>query len=256
MLYFSVQTLSPPQRLKRGERGRAGDDGKKEPARRAPLPNLHAINPMERSLCGGERSKPKNCAKVKKTSYIGMYALGAPFEWFHLADWGFLVLVIFSFGCGRIKLKWRIRNERTLSSFLRPSRDAIEDQIDSLTNLLQEALKTGSQDSLPGNDGSESSSQGSFIDHGLSEGNEGPAGLLPTFRSRVTSDSGTESMSSDAPTPPLEGTLFISQFTFWHLVEPPHFIRHSGLWATNTYQVNHEGTIEQRLCHMGGRCTL
>lgn len=54
----------------------------------------------------------------------------------------------------------------------RASRDPVEDQIDHLTNMLQDALKTGSHDSLPtkNSEGSASSSQSSFIDHGSLEG--------------------------------------------------------------------------------------
>lgn len=50
----------------------------------------------------------------------------------------------------------------------RPSRDPVEDQLDTLTNMLQDALKTGSYESLPSKSTEESpsSSQGSFIDHG------------------------------------------------------------------------------------------
>lgn len=88
----------------------------------------------------------------------------------------------------------------------RPSRDPVEDQIDHLTNMLQDALKTGSHDSLPtkNSEGSASSSQSSFIDHGSLEGNE-PRHLQP-FRSRVRSDSGNESLLSDvSPSTPVEG---------------------------------------------------
>ena len=56
--------------LRRGSLGEgAGKKGEKEGARgttgrrkgrRAPLPNLRAINPMERSLCGGERCNHLN----------------------------------------------------------------------------------------------------------------------------------------------------------------------------------------------------
>ena len=91
---------------------------------------------------------------------------------------------------------------------LRSSRDPVEDQLDTLTNMLEDALKTGSHDSLPGKsaDESASSSQSSFIDHGSTEGNE--PSHLQTFRTRFRSDSGNESLSSDvSPTPPLEGTL-------------------------------------------------
>lgn len=54
----------------------------------------------------------------------------------------------------------------------RPSHDPVKDELDSLTNMLQEALKTGSQDSLNGKSTEESasSSQSSFIDHGSTEG--------------------------------------------------------------------------------------
>lgn len=93
--------------------------------------------------------------------------------------------------------------------FCRPSHDPVEDELDSLTNMLQEALKTGSQDSLNGKSTEESasSSQSSFIDHGSTEGNE--PSQLQMFRSRLRSDSGNESLSSDvSPTPSVEGTLF------------------------------------------------
>lgn len=92
--------------------------------------------------------------------------------------------------------------------FFRPSRDPVEDQLDTLTNMLEDALKTGSHDSLPGKSAEESasSSQSSFIDHGSTEGNE--PSHLQTFRTRFRSDSGNESLSSDvSPTPPLEGIL-------------------------------------------------
>ncbi|CAH3139759.1 unnamed protein product [Porites evermanni] len=89
----------------------------------------------------------------------------------------------------------------------RPSRDPVEDQLDSLTNMLQDALKTGSYESLPSKSTEESpsSSQGSFIDHGpTAEGNEPTQ--LQMFRSRVRSDSGNESLLSDvSPTPSVEG---------------------------------------------------
>ena len=89
----------------------------------------------------------------------------------------------------------------------RPSHDPVEDQLDTLTNMLQDALRTGSQESLHGKSTEESasSSQSSFIDHGSTEGNE--PSQLQTFRSRFRSDSGNESLSSDvSPSPPVEGT--------------------------------------------------
>lgn len=89
----------------------------------------------------------------------------------------------------------------------RQSHDSVEDQLDSLTNMLQEALKTGSQSSLPGKsteDESASSSQSSFIDHGCTEGNVKPSEFW-TYRSQIKSDSGNDSLSS-SPTPSVEGT--------------------------------------------------
>ena len=102
--------------------------------------------------------------------------------------------------------------------FCRPSHDPVEDQLDSLTNMLQDALKTGSQDSLPGKstEESQSSSQSSFIDHGsTAEGNE--PSHMQAFRSRFRSDSGNESLLSDvSPTPPLKGTLLsVVRVTTW-----------------------------------------
>ena len=89
----------------------------------------------------------------------------------------------------------------------------MEEQLDSLTSMLQEALKTNSQDSLPtahSNEGSsETSSQASSscCADSAAEGNGGPPPLPPpSYRgARVTSDSGTESMP-DAPSPLPEGT--------------------------------------------------
>lgn len=72
-----------------------------------------------------------------------------------------------------------------LGTMLKPRRqshDSVEDQLDSLTNMLQEALKTGSQSSLPGKsteDESASSSQSSFIDHGSTEGKSKPVPAPP-----------------------------------------------------------------------------
>ncbi|XP_067021565.1 coiled-coil domain-containing protein CG32809-like isoform X2 [Acropora muricata] len=96
-----------------------------------------------------------------------------------------------------------------LGTMLKPRRqshDSVEDQLDSLTNMLQEALKTGSQSSLPGKsteDESASSSQSSFIDHGSTEGNVKPSEFW-TYRSQIKSDSGNDSLSS-SPTPSVEG---------------------------------------------------
>ncbi|XP_074623025.1 uncharacterized protein LOC141881206 isoform X5 [Acropora palmata] len=96
-----------------------------------------------------------------------------------------------------------------LGTMLKPRRqshDLVEDQLDSLTNMLQEALKTGSQSSLPGKsteDESASSSQSSFIDHGSTEGNVKPSEFW-TYRSQIKSDSGNDSLSS-SPTPSVEG---------------------------------------------------
>ena len=98
----------------------------------------------------------------------------------------------------------------------RPSRNPVEDQLDSLTNMLQDALKTGSYESLPSKSTeSQSSSQGSFIDHApTAEGNEPTQ--LQMFRSRVRSDSGNESLLSDvSPTPSVEGTLLSVVVTTW-----------------------------------------
>ena len=95
----------------------------------------------------------------------------------------------------------------TSSCLCRQSHDSVEDQLDSLTNMLQEALKTGSQSSLPGKsteDESPSSSQSSFIDHGSTEGNVKPSEFW-TYRSQIKSDSGNDSLSS-SPTPSVEGT--------------------------------------------------
>ncbi|XP_068715447.1 coiled-coil domain-containing protein AGAP005037-like isoform X2 [Montipora foliosa] len=58
-----------------------------------------------------------------------------------------------------------------LGTMLKPRRqshDPVEDQLETLTSMLQDALKTGSQDSLPGKSTEEesaSSSQSSVIDH-------------------------------------------------------------------------------------------
>ena len=95
----------------------------------------------------------------------------------------------------------------TSSCLCRQSHDSVEDQLDSLTNMLQEALKTGSQSSLPGKsteDESASSSQSSFIDHGSTEGNVKRSEFW-TYRSQIKSDSGNDSLSS-SPTPSVEGT--------------------------------------------------
>ncbi|XP_015756521.1 PREDICTED: coiled-coil domain-containing protein CG32809-like isoform X11 [Acropora digitifera] len=78
-----------------------------------------------------------------------------------------------------------------LGTMLKPRRqshDSVEDQLDSLTNMLQEALKTGSQSSLPGKsteDESPSSSQSSFIDHGSTEA--GKSKPVPAPPPRVSS---------------------------------------------------------------------
>ncbi|XP_067021569.1 coiled-coil domain-containing protein CG32809-like isoform X6 [Acropora muricata] len=78
-----------------------------------------------------------------------------------------------------------------LGTMLKPRRqshDSVEDQLDSLTNMLQEALKTGSQSSLPGKsteDESASSSQSSFIDHGSTEA--GKSKPVPAPPPRVSS---------------------------------------------------------------------
>lgn len=83
--------------------------------------------------------------------------------------------------------------------------------------MLQDALKTGSYESLPSKSTEESpsSSQGSFIDHGpTAEGNEPTQ--LQMFRSRVRSDSGNESLLSDvSPTPSVEGTLLSVVVATW-----------------------------------------
>lgn len=97
-----------------------------------------------------------------------------------------------------------------INIFFRGAKDQlVEEQLDSLTLMLQEALtKAESLDSLPIRNDSESSSQGSFVDHGPPEGNGdhhyiGKVGAY--YRSRMRSDSGAESMSDTPPTPP-EGT--------------------------------------------------
>lgn len=114
----------------------------------------------------------------------------------------------------------------------RQSHDSVEDQLDSLTNMLQEALKTGSQSSLPGKnteDESASSSQSSFIDHGSTEGNVKPSEFW-TYRSRFRSDFGNDSLSS-SPTPSVEGIPIqmedISNFSSSEYLEP-----HLGLSTT------------------------
>ncbi|XP_078376857.1 coiled-coil domain-containing protein CG32809-like isoform X2 [Oculina patagonica] len=118
----------------------------------------------------------------------------------------------------------------------RPSRDPVEDQLDTLTNMLEDALKTGSHDSLPGKSAEESgsSSQSSFIYHGSTEGNE--PSHLQTFRTRFRSDSGNESLSSDvSPSPPLEGKSK-------HVPAPPpraSSSRESSLKYSQTLQREH-----------------
>ncbi|XP_031568226.1 coiled-coil domain-containing protein CG32809-like isoform X3 [Actinia tenebrosa] len=91
----------------------------------------------------------------------------------------------------------------------RASKDqAVEDQLDTLTSMLQEALtKTESLDSLPVRNDSASSSQSSMAEHGPPEGNgvQHSVGILSPsymYRSRLRSDSGAESMSDTPPTPP------------------------------------------------------
>ncbi|XP_032242570.1 coiled-coil domain-containing protein AGAP005037 isoform X6 [Nematostella vectensis] len=82
--------------------------------------------------------------------------------------------------------------------------DPMEQQLDKLTTMLQDALNTSeSMDNMPsrGVDGSASSSQSSFVDHGpAAEGNIPYA--MWSDRGRMRSDSGTESMSDTSPTPP------------------------------------------------------
>ena len=86
----------------------------------------------------------------------------------------------------------------------------MEDQLDSLTSMLQEALKTESMDSIP-TDGSASSqySTGSVEGNGLTSN---LPGYQTGYRSRMrSSDSGTESMSSNdnRPASPFTSGTFI-----------------------------------------------
>lgn len=79
------------------------------------------------------------------------------------------------------------------------SKDPVEDQLDSLTSMLQDALKTESMDSIP-----TVSSSSSQYSTGSAEGN-GQINSVPDYqagyRSFMRIDSGIESLSSSESRP-------------------------------------------------------